>query len=507
MKDGYFNTKKLGYLYLIIAAILLLFYNGRYIVPLAAWLWPVFLLRFIKKQKFLTGLVAGGLVNAAASIITMYGLIPLKGVFFYLVAGSMGITLLIPFLLDKLVSLKTEGFIATLALPLTWTSLEYINSLVSPFGTFGSMAYTQFANLPLVQLVSVTGIWGIIFLVTWFASVVNWMWERDFSWHKIKRGVGVYSLSLTAVLLFGSLRLVLFSPASYPLRAAAISVPNEYHTRFAKMDLEKLYGKNPKGIMEAVLRLSGDLQVPEYLLNRTSVEAEAGAKLIAWSEGAVPLLKENEDLFVKQCRDLAHEKGIYLLMTVVSFFPNFPKQMPENKNILIDPSGNIMNEYLKSVLVPGEIGAPGNGIIQVARTEFGRMGSAICFDMDFPVLIRQAGKQQTDIMLAPSSDWKEIDPVHTYIAVFRAVENGFSLIRPVSKGLSGAVDYQGRILAIEDYYKSKDTSMVCYVPVKGVVTIYSRIGDVFAWFSILGLGVLIYSVMSRRSVPFQKREP
>ena len=51
-------------------------------------------------------------------------------------------------------------------------------------------AYTQYGNLPLLQLLSVTGLWGIDFLMSWLASVVNWAWERGFAWPRVRGGDG-----------------------------------------------------------------------------------------------------------------------------------------------------------------------------------------------------------------------------------------------------------------------------------------------------------------------------
>jgi apolipoprotein N-acyltransferase len=101
--------------------------------------------------------------------------------------------------------------------------------------------------------------------------------------------------------------------------------------------------------------------------------------------------------------------------------------------------------------------------------------------MDFHGMLRRAGKQRTDILLAPSSDWKDIDPIHTRMAMFRGMENGCSVVRQTNKGLSMAADYQGRTLAATDYFRSADHHLVAEVPTRGVVTIYSRIGDLFAW--------------------------
>lgn len=54
---------------------------------------------------------------------------------------------------------------AALALPCYWVAYEYLNMLTSPHGTFGNLAYTQMDYLPLVQTASVTGVWGVSFLL------------------------------------------------------------------------------------------------------------------------------------------------------------------------------------------------------------------------------------------------------------------------------------------------------------------------------------------------------
>ena len=90
-------------------------------------------------------------------------------------------------------------------------------------------------------------------------------------------------------------------------------------------------------------------------------------------------------------------------------------------------------------------------------------------------------------MLVPSDDWQAIDPAHTHDVTFRAIENGSSLVRQTSKGLSIAVDYEGRVLSSSDYFTTDQQVMVAYVPMHGVRTIYATIGDLLAWLCIVGL--------------------
>ena len=99
-------------------------------------------------------------------------------------------------------------------------------------------------------------------------------------------------------------------------------------------------------------------------------------------------------------------------------------------------------------------------------------------------------------MLVPSNDWREIDPWHSHMARFRAVEQGFNMVRHVSNGLSLATDYQGRVLASMDHFATDQRVMVAYVPTQGARTVYSRVGDLFAW---LCIAVLVAAVgLSRR---------
>jgi apolipoprotein N-acyltransferase len=71
------------------------------------------------------------------------------------------------------------------------------------------------------------------------------------------------------------------------------------------------------------------------------------------------------------------------------------------------------------------------------NTNYGKIAAAICYDGDFPNFIRSAGKNKAEIMFLPANDWKEIDPIHTHMAITRAVENGFSLVRPGRSGVIG----------------------------------------------------------------------
>src|SRR3712207_1582972 len=91
--------------------------------------------------------------------------------------------------------------------PAAVTTADLVGTVGNPFGTAGSTAYSQYASLPLLQLVSVTGIWGLTFLVSLAAPVVNELWERGPADRSARAGVALFVAVLVAALAFGGARL------------------------------------------------------------------------------------------------------------------------------------------------------------------------------------------------------------------------------------------------------------------------------------------------------------
>lgn len=174
-----------SYIWLAIAALLLIFANGRWIIPVASWLGPVFMVRFLRGQKPLKGLLIGYVVLVVIFFISWKGMVPIPFISYYILTGLfLGLILLLPYFLNRLLFSRFTGFLATLVLPVSWVAVDFINAKLNPYGHWGLIAYTQHGNLPLLQILSITGIWGVTFLMAWFASTVNWVWENNFEWKK-----------------------------------------------------------------------------------------------------------------------------------------------------------------------------------------------------------------------------------------------------------------------------------------------------------------------------------
>lgn len=115
----------------------------------------------------------------------------------------------------------------------------------------------------------------------------------------------------------------------------------------------------------------------------------------------------------------------------------------------------------------------------------GTWGVAICKDMDFTQLSRHYGQDGAGLMLVPAWDFNIDRAWHGHIAIMRAVEDGFSLVRAAKNGYLTVTDNRGRVLA----ERRSDAAMpfvtlTASVPGGHSPTLFILLGDWFAWVAI-----------------------
>lgn len=483
--SSFIVSDRWSYLWLAIAAVLMLFANGKWIITPATWLVPVFTIRFMRSQKVGKGyllvvlttivphLIAWDVQLFSSSLAVIVTSIITTVVWILL----MNLSLLVDRLLYPRLQVHSQGaFVTTLIYPLAATALEFIITSVNPAGSWLALAYTQYGSLPLMQLVSLAGLWGISFLISWFGSVVNWVWEQDFDWLAIRHGVGIYAAVILVVVLYGGARLVFPEPHAGTVRIASMTA----------VDLLAEAGTSEEIIQDRYF-------------DWTIREAKAGAKIILWSEAAGTVEEEAEATLIERGQAVAKQEGIYLAMPIFVNHPDGPPRSIKNKLIIINPAGDIVLEYDKFCATQFQE-VRGDAELRAVETPYGTLSGVICCDMDFPSVIRQAGQNGTDILLAPSLEpFSQHGQMHMRMAVFRAIENGVSIVRQADNGLSMATDPHGRVLAQVDHFTSSERVMVAQVPTQAVSTLYPVVGDMFGWLSIVGVGVLVgWAVILRR---------
>ena len=111
--------------------------------------------------------------------------------------------------------------------------------------------------------------------------------------------------------------------------------------------------------------------------------------------------------------------------------------------------------------------------------------------MDFPKLSREYAADGVDLMLVPAWDFNVDRWLHSRMAVLRAVENGFALARSARNGLLTLSNNRGRILAEAATVPDRFVSITGKVNVASEKTLYTRVGDWFAWLCVAMFIILL----------------
>jgi len=483
------------------ASAFLMFSNGRFPIAVCTWLGPLFMIHVTRGGKGFIRLPLAYLGLSLVFAYQFYGMTPFEGAAYWMFSAAFGITLLLPYVADRYVGLRWHGLMRSLVFPLALVASEFVASF-NPFGTWGSIAYSQYELLTLLQLLSITGLYGITFLIGWFASVGASLWDAGSAVSHVRRECVAFALCLTGVLLYGGGRLTLFAPRAQTVRVASMTRPDESLFPYPpSADLNKRVrtGEPLTDTETAQLRQRSNL-IADFLLGRADLEAQAGARVITFGEFNFLVLKQYETDLIQQARELAQRRGIYIGLPLAVFNIGQPVDDPL---VMIDPSGHTAWKYRKTQIPPSEVTllTPSLGRLPVIETPYGRLGGAVAFDMDFPSFLLQAGRKHADLMVVPENEYPEIDPLHSRMALYRAVENGFNLLLHASQSLSLACDYQGRIYGLMDHYHSADRVLVAQLPIRGTATFYSRVGYLFPWICVLALCLQFLAMLfhARRS--------
>ena len=476
---------------LLIGAFFTYFSNGRYSFALAAWLFPIFFLQVSRQEKSIYSYLFIPLLVGVSGQLAFWKFTydNTSSILFFL-PFILGLPMGLLFFLDKLLYSKNKGFTATLIFPLLYTSFDFLLNLFNPFGTLGVLGYSQFDFLAFSQFASITGMWGLTFMITWFGSVTYWVLENYSNKEKIKQGFAIYISILILILVYGSIRL------NIPLANSTVKIAG-IHCQDKRIDgtemnefLEKKDTVNFKIVSDTIIN---------RLIQETIKQSNAGAKIVVWSEISSKILKRDEDSLVNVFKNLARQQKIYLLTTPYTISPNSLSDLkPENKILLFSPNGDLVLTHYKygGNFMEGTV--QGDKIIKAVNTEYGKLSAIICWDGDFPSIVKQVGKLQADILVVPASDWEQIDPAHSIVTVFRGIENGCSVIRQTRNGLSIMTDPRGKIISQMDHFKNTSWVTVGQVPNKKWFTLYPIIGDLFGWLSFLGLLYFVFKTLTKK---------
>lgn len=374
-----------------------------------------------------------------------------------------------------------------------WVALELLRTYLFTGFPWNLLGYSQYRNLPLIQVAAATGVYGVSFLVVAVNAALWRALDRESAWRRSLAAFGTAAAIVGAAIAFGWLS---------PHRAGGSPIP--VAVAQGSVDQAVKWDATHQGV---TLSLYRDLTVQA---------AGRGARLVVWPETAVPFFLA-EDPRRAEVEGLARATGAYLLVGA----PDRSSGKPRNSAFLIGPDGRVLGRYDKRHLVPfgeyvpvkrllffveilggGAIGdfAPGSEAT-VFATPAGRIGVVICYEAIFPGEVRDFFRAGADVLVNITNDaWfgRSAAPVqHLAMAAFRAVENRAYLVRAANTGISAIVRPDGRIERASGLFTREVLTGV--VARHAGLTLYARYGDVFAGASAVVALTMLWPVSLRRT--------
>ncbi|MBN2002578.1 MAG: hypothetical protein JXA21_04410 [Anaerolineae bacterium] len=362
-----------------------------------------------------------------------------------------------------------------------WVGVEMIRSMLPIAGTWGFVAYTLYRQPWLIQPVSIFGIFGmstVIMLVNYTLGLgAVWLYDRRFSTANagepdanpapvpapvMRRWLTGAGATLAAWTL---LSLLLFRRATTPVVKVAAVQPDASAIIAAFSGLE-----------DKVAALNAQM------IQQTREAAAQGAQFVVWPEGALPFDPQVEDKL--GLKSLAGETGAYLAIG----YAILSDAGLRNEATVINPEGEFLGVFGKDhpVTFGGETSLT-RGTYPVYDTPIGKLGTIICYDLDFTDTARKLARQGAQLIAVPSNDWSAITNQHYTHIVFRAVENRVALVKADGGFDSAIVDPYGRILALATRPESGSATLVADVPLGTGKALAVWLGDWIGWLSLAGL--------------------
>ena len=403
------------------------------------------------------------------------------------------------------------GMPLALVAPPLWVTLEYLRAHASFLGVpWMLLGHSQYRQPSLIQLCSVTGVYGLSFLIV----LVN---------AALTETAGAFRAQSASV---PSRRLIVAQPpASVLIALSGVGLAGLLGTwSLPASDAENL-DSFPVALVQGNIpqdRKWDQAYRAIALTRHELLTLEAGRHhpaLIVWPETAVPGDVEHAPALLERVGRVARETNSHLLVGSASAAKFSDKSLSGknyNSMVLISANGQLAGEYRKMVLVPfGEyaplrslirwsaaIATPRRDIVpgdQFTLFKIGRItfGATICWESLFPDLFRQFVNQGAQFMVnAGNEAWfgETAAPSQFFaMTVFRAVENHVAIARAENTGISAFIGPDGRILGrIERGGKNLfvEGFLTQDVPLRSDLTFYTRYGDLFVWI-VMGIALMM----------------
>lgn len=379
--------------------------------------------------------------------------------------GTASVVFMAGVLLFRALVLRGRAWAGVVSLPALMVGFEYVRNIALPHGTAGSLAYTQLHFLPFLQLASITGPWGMSFVLLLFPSALAAGFAlRTSAMRQAAWIVGGVLGLIAAVLLFGAVRLA--RPAGEMVRVGLIASDAPGNAR-------------PTGRVEDTERLLND-----YAAVAERLVAD-GAQVVVIPEklGVMPEVDAGKIDAIFQ--PLADRTGA----TIVAGVERDTASAKYNEARVYEPKSAVRTYDKHHMLPPFESYLTPGTTLTVLKKHAARWGIGICKDMDFTGLSRKDGLAGVGLMLVPAWDFDMDRTWHGHIAVMRGVESGFSIARAAKFGYLTVSDSRGRIVAETRSDAAPFATLMAEVSAAHHRTFFLVAGD---WFVVVAVVLVVW---------------
>ena len=467
---------------LAIVAAAVMFYFGNGLDPWWPLMWfaPLPVLLFALRSKWWATAVTAAAAMMLGSLNMWNYLIHTLGAPRYawaVIFLIMSVIFVAGVLLFRGLVLRGALWSGLLALPALWVTSEYVRNVTSPHGSAGSLAYSQLKFLPFLQLASITGPWGMTFVLLLFpAAIAIGLHLRQTSPKRALQITVAGVAVVAAVLVFGAVRLTISQTQMVKVGLIASDEKGNDTVTGPGADTERLF----RAYAGQAEKLASDgaqaIVMPEKL----------GVTLEGKSAGTDAVLQS-----------VADQTGA----TIVAGVVHVDALAKYNEARIYVPGSAVQRYDKQHMLPPFESNLkPGTSLTMLPRSQQ-KWGVAICKDMDFASPTRRYGQAGAGLLLVPAWDFVVDGTWHGHIALMRGVEGGLSIARAAKNGFLTVSDDRGRIVGEVSSSSAPFPTLLVNVPGAHSWTVYQALGDWFPWVAISLMAFAIVQIVRLRGRP------
>lgn len=403
---------------------------------------------------------------------------------------------------------------------MVWVALEMVQGRMFSGFPWNYLGASQYRMLPLIQISSVTGVYGVSFLAVWFSVM----------------------LGCTMVMMTGGLgaRRIWLGDMMLPMVVVGlvawdgINRVRERSGSGRELSVALVQPSIPQTLIWDPTENTNRFRQLIVLSERALAEKP---ELLIWPEAAVPNLLRYDPWTYEAITNLVQRHAVWMILGADDAVPREEGERTGgagqfdfyNSSFLVSPSGKLEAAYrkrrlvafgeyvpfgkwlpfLKKLIPAGEGFTAGDRPIEFKMAPLETTTSVlICFEDVFPHLVREYVTDETDFLLnltnngwfgESAAQWQ-----HGASAVFRAIENGVPLVRCSNNGLTCWVDSRGRMHEVylpgtrDAYGPGYKTVRIPLQPADGkrAPTIYWKYGDWFGWSCVAGTGLMVAGILA-----------